>query len=72
MRHLVGILVGLVGTAVALVVAGAGMGTAYESMMRMDLDRVPAGRLSGRLLVGGLLLGAVGWSPPRACPRAHR
>ncbi|WP_226365888.1 hypothetical protein [Pseudonocardia sp. ICBG162] len=57
MRHLVGVLVGLVGTAVALVVAGAGMGTAYESMMRMDLDRVPAG--SGLLLVGGLLLGAV-------------
>jgi hypothetical protein len=56
-RHLVGILVGLVGTVVALLVAGAGMGIAYESMMRMDLDRVPAG--SGLLLVGGLLLGAV-------------
>ncbi|WP_224391883.1 hypothetical protein [Pseudonocardia sp. ICBG1293] len=57
MRHLVGILVGLVGTAVALAVAGAGMGIASESMMRMDLDRVPAG--SGLLFVGGLLLGAV-------------
>lgn len=57
MRHLVGILVGLVGTAVALVVAGRGMGIAYESMMRMDLDRVPTG--SGLLLAGGLLLGGV-------------
>ena len=32
MRHLVGILVGLVGTAVALLVAGAGMGIAYEDL----------------------------------------
>lgn len=57
MRHLMGILVGLAGTAVALSVAGAGMGIAYEGMMRMDLDRVPSG--SGLLLAGGLLLGGV-------------
>ncbi|MEJ8279019.1 hypothetical protein [Pseudonocardia spirodelae] len=57
MRHIVGILVGLVGTGAALVVAGRGMGIAYESMMRMDLDRVPAG--TGLLAVGGVLLGGV-------------
>ncbi|WP_255625046.1 hypothetical protein [Pseudonocardia sp. ICBG1034] len=44
------------------------MGTAYESMMRMDLDRVPAG--SACCSSAGCSWAR--WCSPRACPRAHR
>ncbi|ALE72708.1 hypothetical protein Ae168Ps1_1666c [Pseudonocardia sp. Ae168_Ps1] len=57
MRHLQGVVIGLVGTVLALAVAGRGMGTAFEASMRMQLDAVPAG--AALLLLGGVLLGGV-------------